>query len=96
MVARSGVGGSAGSSADASDPREPATEPVIEPAAEPAPEPPLSEAAARWRRLVRALQRIRRLQRLWGLLGWFLQSFPPELRDRLRDSFPKEPPARRR
>ncbi len=38
----------------------------------------------RWRRLVRSLQRIRRLQRIWGLLGGFLRAIPGSLRDRLR------------
>ena len=45
---------------------------------------------AAWGRLVRALHRIRRLQRIWGLLGQFLQSFPKELRDQLLDKYPKQ------
>ena len=47
-------------------------------------------AVAAWRRLVRALYRIRRLQRIWGLLGQFLQTFPKGLRDQLLDKFPKQ------
>ena len=43
-----------------------------------------------WRRLVRSLHRIRRLQRIWGLLGQFLQSFPKGLRDQLLDKYPKQ------
>ena len=52
----------------------------------------LAEAVriAAWRRLVRSLQRIRRLQRIWGLLGQFLQTFPSELRQSLLDNFPKK------
>ena len=81
MVARSGVGGASSSSAAAAtDPQEPATPPATE--------PQLSEAAARWRSIVRAIQRIRRLQRIWGVLGGFLQEFPAELRGRLRETFP--------
>ena len=51
-----------------------------------------AEAAriAVWRRLVRSLYRIRRLQRIWGLLGQFLQTFPSELRKSLLDKFPKQ------
>ena len=45
---------------------------------------------AAWERLVRALHRIRRLQRIWGLLGQFLQTFPSGLRQRLLDKYPKQ------
>ena len=45
---------------------------------------------AAWERLVRALHRIRRLQRIWGLLGQFLQGFPSGLRQRLLDKYPKQ------
>ena len=42
-----------------------------------------------WRQLIKALQRIRRLQRIWGLLGSHLQrAYPASLRDRLREVFP--------
>ena len=47
-------------------------------------------AVAAWRRLVRALHRIRRLQRIWGLLRQFLQSFPSGLRQQLLDKYPKQ------
>ena len=49
-----------------------------------------AEWIAVWRRLVRSLHRIRRLQRIWGLLGQFLQTFPKGLRDQLLDKFPKQ------
>ena len=51
-----------------------------------------AEAArtAVWRRLVRSLHRIRRLQRIWGLLGQFLQTFPSGLRQQLLDKYPKQ------
>ena len=80
-VARAGSGSA--STARAGDPDVPAEEPGTE--------SPLSAAALRWRRVVRAIQRVRRLQRLWGLLGGFLQTFPSELRDKLRDVYPAEP-----
>ena len=42
-----------------------------------------------WRRLIEALQRIRHLQRIWGLLGGHLRTeYPASLRDRLREVFP--------
>ena len=94
------TGSGSASSATAGDRPEPAEEPANE-----APETaaaPRSAAAARWRRLVRAIQRGRRLERLWGVLGGsssrqqrieFLeaQGFQPELRDRLRDVHPLAP-----
>jgi hypothetical protein len=86
MVARAGSESS--SSALIGDP--------LQPAEEPADAAPTSAAAQRWRRITRALQRIRRLQRIWGLLGSFLQTFPPELRDRLRAVYPQPAPERRR
>ena len=49
-----------------------------------------AEWIAVWRRLVRSLHRIRRLQRIWGLLGQFLQTFPSELRKSLLDQYPKQ------
>jgi len=52
-----------------------------------------ARAAGRWRRLVTATRRLRRLQRLWGLLGNFLRGYPQELRDKLREPLP---PARLR
>ena len=44
---------------------------------------------AAWRRLVRSLFRIRRLQRIWGNLGQHLQTYPSELRKSLQDHLPK-------
>ena len=52
-----------------------------------------ARAAGRWRRLVIATRRLRRLQCLWGVIGNFLQGYPQELRDKLREVWP---PARRR
>ena len=53
------------------------------------PEETTSAATSRWRRLLRHLLRVRRLQRLWGHLGGFLRTqFPSTLRDRLRDAYP--------
>ncbi len=50
------------------------------------PEPTPTPALSRWRRVLRSLQRIRRLQRIWGVLGGRLRAaWPPALRDRLRD-----------
>jgi hypothetical protein len=50
------------------------------------PEPTPRPALSRWRRVLRSLQRIRRLQRIWGVLGGHLRTtWPPALRDRLRD-----------
>eukprot|EP00972_Heterocapsa_arctica_P042579 6276160-Heterocapsa_arctica.AAC.1 len=42
----------------------------------------------RWRRLVRHLLRLRRLQRLLGYLGQHLQRYPASLRLRLRQTWP--------
>ena len=51
------------------------------------PEPEDSTPAVlRWRRLVSALFRIRRLQRIWGSLGGFLQTVNSDLRRRLQAS----------
>ena len=77
MVARAGSGSA--STSHAGDPDVPAEAPSTE--------QPASAAALRWLRVVRSIQRIRRLQRIWGHLGGFLQTFPSELRDRLRDVF---------
>ena len=52
------------------------------------PAPPCVRAERRWGRVVRSAQRLRRLQRIWGLLGSWLQQWPSDLRDRLRDVFP--------
>ena len=49
----------------------------------PEPEVPVP-AELRWRRLVCALFRIRRLQRIWGTLGGFLQTIDSDLRERLQ------------
>ena len=51
----------------------------------PEPEDP-TPAEACWRRLVCALYRIRRLQRIWGSLGGFLQTVNSDLRWRLQSS----------
>jgi len=48
-----------------------------------------TRASARWRRLVRHLLRVRRLQRYFGHIGQRLQSYPPALRRGLQDHFPK-------
>ena len=42
------------------------------------------ETVQSWRRVVRSLHRLRRLQRYWGLLGGVLRAIPASLRDRLR------------
>ncbi len=81
MVARAGSGSA--STARAGDPDVQAEEPSTEQTA--------SAAALCWLLVVRSIQRIRRLQRLWGLLGGFLQTFLVELRVRLRDVYPAEP-----
>ena len=53
------------------------------------PEPTPAPAVSRWRRMVRSLFRIRRLQRIWGVLGGHLRvARPAALRDRLRDQLP--------
>jgi hypothetical protein len=50
------------------------------------PEPTPTPAFSRWRRLLRSLFRIRRLHRIWGVLGGHLRvAWPAALRDRLRD-----------
>ena len=49
---------------------------------------PSEESIERWRRLVRSIYRARRLQRIWGHLGNFLQTFPSELRESLKKTFP--------
>ena len=54
---------------------------------EPEPEVPVP-AELRWRRLARALFRIRRLQRIWGHLGGFLQTINLDLRKRLQAKIP--------
>ena len=50
-------------------------------------EQPRTTNEVRWQRIVRRPRRIRCLQRCWGVLGGFLQSFPASLRDRLRQQF---------
>ena len=47
----------------------------------------MPRSAPRWRRLVLRMRKVRFQQRLWGLLGGYLQSFPASLRDRLRTIF---------
>ena len=54
------------------------------------------EVVERWARVVRSALRVRRLQRIWGILGQFLQTFPAELRDRLRTIWPSPSASRRR
>ena len=39
-----------------------------------------------WRRIVKSLFRLRSWQRIWGVLGGVLRSYPTELRDRIRDT----------
>ena len=56
-------------------------------------EPPAT--LRRWVRLLRRLWRLRRLQRYFGYLGLYLQEFPSELRDRLREVYPSPSDARR-
>ncbi len=80
MVARAGSGSA--STAHAGDPHVPAEAPSTE--------QPASAAALRWLRVVRSIQRIRRLQRILGHLEGFLQTIPSELCDRLRDVFHAE------
>ena len=41
---------------------------------------------AAWRRIVKSLFRLRSWQRIWGVLGGVLRSYPTELRDRIRDT----------
>ena len=45
---------------------------------------------AAWRRLLKKQLRIRRLQRIWGLLGLHLQQFPASLRQRLQRELKKQ------
>ena len=50
------------------------------------PEPAATPVVSRWRKVLRSLFRIRRLQRIWGVLGGHLRvAWPAALRDRLRD-----------
>ena len=85
MVARAGSGSSASTAlaSGSAAAEQPAEEPEQ-----------TSAAAARWAALVRHFQRLRRLQRYWGLLGGHIQTYPASLRDRLRETDPA--PARRR
>ena len=72
-------GSGAGSSTDEVQPEEPQPQPQAQ-------LHPLGRALGRWRRLVRWLFRIRRLQRIWGLLGNFLKEVAPKkLRNNIRD-----------
>ena len=48
------------------------------------PDEEATPAECRWRRLVRSLYRIRRLQRIFGHLGQWLQRFDGDLRSRLQ------------
>ena len=85
MVARAGSGRGA-SDAPASGSGDPAQTPEVA--------PPLTRAEraeTRWVGIVRHFQRLRRLQRLWGQLGNHIQTYPAELRDRLREVDPPEP-----
>ena len=49
------------------------------------PEPKTTPAEQRWRRLVRSLYRVRRLQRIWAHLGRWLQEFDSSLRKQLQN-----------
>ena len=72
-------GSGAGSSTDAVQAEEPQPPPQAQ-------LHPLGGALGRWRRPVRKLFRIRRLQRIWGNLGQFLQRIAAkELRNNIRD-----------
>ena len=72
-------GSGAGSSTDEVQPEEPQPQPQAQ-------LHPLGRALGRWRWLVRWLFRIRRLQRIWGLLGRFLQdTATKKLRNNIRD-----------
>ena len=53
----------------------------------PPPLTPQQRAAASWQRITRRLRRLRCLQRRWGILVGYLQSFPAGSRDRLRQHF---------
>lgn len=48
------------------------------------PDSEASRAIPAWRRLVRTLQRLRRLQRIFAYVGQHLQTYAQGLRDRLR------------
>jgi hypothetical protein len=56
------------------------------------PEEEAGHALLVWRRLVRKLQRLRRLQRIFAYVGQHLQTYAQDLRDRLRaiDPPPRE------
>ena len=43
-----------------------------------------------WRRMVRSMFRIRRLQRYFGHIGSFLKTYSSEFRDSLKDDMPKK------
>ncbi len=43
-----------------------------------------SPIAGRWQRLVRRLRRLRFHQRLWGLLGGYLQTFSSSIREQVK------------
>ncbi len=49
-----------------------------------------TRAAANWRRLLKTASRVRRLQRAYGQLGQFLQTFGTEMRALLRSVYKKE------
>ncbi len=52
-----------------------------------------AEIVARWCALIRHCHRIRRLQRIWGVLGGFLRyQVPARLRDRLLAVWPQSVP----
>ena len=52
-------------------------------------EPPAapSPAASRWRRLVQRARRLRFQQRLWGLLGGYLQTYSNAIREQVKRLF---------
>ena len=43
-----------------------------------------SPTAGRWQRLERKLRRLRFHQRLWGLLGGYLQTFSSQIREQVK------------
>ena len=47
-------------------------------------------AVENWGRLVTSAKRVRRLQRYFGHIGQFLQTFDSEFRERLKKQYPKE------
>ena len=49
----------------------------------------------RWVRLTTKLYRVRRLQRIWAVLGQYLQILPQALRWRVQGAHPNERPQRR-